>query len=46
MGNYREWTVVITVIAMRMMQPSIDEIINVVTMRNDLMTTVGAMPMG
>jgi hypothetical protein len=32
-------------IAMRMMQPSADEVINVVTMRNGLMTAFGAMSM-
>jgi hypothetical protein len=45
MRSYCKGTVIIAMIAMRMMQPAVDEIINVVTMWNGLMTTVGAMPM-
>jgi hypothetical protein len=45
MRNYREWTVIIAMIAVGMMQPSVNEIINVVTMWNGVMTAVGAMPM-
>jgi hypothetical protein len=45
MRNYREGTVIIAMIAVGMMQPSVNEIINVVTMWNGIMTTVGAMPM-
>ncbi len=33
-------------ISMRMMQPSADQIVNVVTMRNGLMAAVGPVPMG
>ena len=36
---------VVAMIAVRMMQPAVDEIINVITMWNGLMTTVGAMLM-
>ena len=45
MRNYREGTVIVAMIAVGMMQPSVNEIINVVPMWNGLMTTVGAMPM-
>jgi hypothetical protein len=45
MRNYREGTVIIAMIAVKMMQPSVNEIINVVPMWNGLMTTVGAMSM-
>jgi hypothetical protein len=45
MRTYREWTVVITMITRGMMQPSADQIVNVVTIWNGLMTAVGAMPM-
>jgi hypothetical protein len=45
MRSYRKGTVIIAMIAMRVMQPAVDEIINVVTMWNGLMTTIRAMPM-
>jgi hypothetical protein len=45
MRNHRQRTVIIAMIAVRMMQPSADEIIDVVTVWNSLVTTVGAMPM-
>jgi hypothetical protein len=45
MRSYRKRAVIVTMISVRMMQPAADEIINVVTMWNRLMTTVGAMPM-
>jgi hypothetical protein len=45
MRGYRKRTVIIAMISMRMMQPAVDEIINVITMWNGLMTTVAAMPM-
>jgi hypothetical protein len=45
MRNYREGTVIIAMIAVGMMQPSADEIVNVVTMWNGLMTTIRAMAM-
>lgn len=44
-GDHRQRTVIIAMIAMRMMQASIDEIVDVVTVRNCLMTAAGAMPM-
>jgi hypothetical protein len=37
--------VIVAVIAVRMMQPSVNEIINVVPVWNGLMTTAGAMSM-
>lgn len=45
MRSYRKGAMIVAMIAMRMMQSPADEIINMVTMRNGLMTTVGAMPM-
>ena len=45
MRSYRKGAVIVAMIAMRMMQPPADEVINVVTMRNGFMTTVGAMLM-
>jgi hypothetical protein len=45
MRSYRKGTVIVAMIAVLMMQPAVDEIINVITMWNRLMTTVGAMLM-
>ena len=45
MRSYRKGAVIVAMIAVRMMQPAVDEIINVITMWNGLMTTVGAMLM-
>jgi hypothetical protein len=45
MRSYRKRAVIVAVISVRMMQPAVDEIINVVTMWNGLMTTVRAMLM-
>ena len=46
MRNHRQRPMIIAMIAMRMMQASVDEVINVVTVRNSLMTAAGAVPMG
>ena len=40
MGNYRQRTMIVAVIAVRMVQASVDQVIDVVPMRNRLMTTV------
>jgi hypothetical protein len=45
MRSHHKGTVIIAMIAMRVMQPAVDKIINVVAMWNGLMTTVGAMSM-
>lgn len=45
MRNHRQWTVIIAMIAVRMVQASIDEIIRMVPMWNRFMTTSGSMPM-
>ena len=45
MRSYRKGAVIVAMIAVRMMQPAVDEIINVITMWDGLMTTVGAMLM-
>jgi hypothetical protein len=45
MRSYRKGAVIVAMIAVRMMQPAVDEIINVITMWNGLMTPVGAMLM-
>jgi hypothetical protein len=42
MRSYRKRAVIVAMISVRMMQPAVDEIINVVTMWNGLMTTVRA----
>jgi hypothetical protein len=46
MRNRRQRAMVIAMIAMRMMQAPLDEVIDVVTVRNGLMTAAGAVPMG
>lgn len=45
MGNYRQRTMIVAVIAVRMVQASVDQVIDVVPMRNRLMTTVWTMAM-
>jgi hypothetical protein len=45
MRIYSKGTVIVAMIPVLMMQSAVDEIINMVTMWNYLMTTVGAMPM-
>jgi hypothetical protein len=45
MRSYRKGAVIVAMISVLMMQSAVDEIINVVTMWNCFMTTVGAMPM-
>jgi hypothetical protein len=43
--DHRQWTVIIAMIAMRMVQVSINQIIDVVPMWNRLMTAARPMPM-
>ena len=43
--DYRQRTVIVAVIAVRMVEASVDQVIKVVSMRNRLMATAWAMPM-
>jgi hypothetical protein len=43
--DHRQRTMIIAMISMRMMQASVDQIINVIAVRNSLMTTVWSMLM-
>ena len=45
MGHYRQRTMIVAVIAVRMVQASVDQVIDVVPMRNRLMTTVRTVAM-
>jgi hypothetical protein len=44
-GNHRQRAVIVAMIAVRMVQVSVDQIISVITVWNRLMTTAGAMSM-